>query len=133
MESLTWIAVAMAGLNLVDSIVTKILNFLAKSREEANRLQLAMQQTQIAVQSAKVEVKTNQNASDIATARMETKECQDSHKECRDELANVKAQLDASKVLHESQESRITSVERSVVKVAAALPATQLDDQPKKP
>src|ERR1700723_584933 len=130
MESMTWIAVAMAAINMVDSIVTKFLTFFQKRQEEENRKLLALQQSVMEVKTGKIEVKTNQNASDIATARMETQSCKEAHDDCKRELAELKAEAAAraaaAKDVHEVINSRVSSVEQSVVAVAAAIPPTSI-------
>ena len=85
---------------------------------------LALETARLAATAAKVEQKTNQNASDIVTARLETQQCREDHSNCQAELTKVKADLAAAKALHEAQASRIFSVEQSVVAVAAALPSS---------
>ena len=130
MESLTWIAVVMAAINTIDSIVTKVLNATQKMKEDANKTALALKTAELSATAAEVKTKMNQTASEIATVKMVAKENSDRDIECQKELAALKSSLESKdssiQTLHNGINSRIASVEASVVSIAASLPPTQL-------
>lgn len=120
---MTWIAVVMSTIAMLDSVVTKILNFLASDREKARATALALDQHKIAEKAAIVETKVDRNTLDTARVSQETRICQDAHNQCKNELEAVKAQLTTALT---EQRSRIEATEKTVVAVAAAMPAAQL-------
>lgn len=116
MESMTWIAVVMSAIAMIDSITTKLLSFFSNDREKQRALALALKTAEMDKRVTKQEDVTGRVSEEV-------RQWQIAHSQCNEQLVTIREQLAAARAEHTSTESRVASVEKSIVTVAAALPA----------
>jgi hypothetical protein len=113
-SALTWITCIMAAIAMIGTGIERLLGFLRDREKIRADNALAIKTAEIAAASAALAEKVKLN-----TLQMQA--CEVAHQRTSDELASVKADLAACTEKHNSTESRISSLEQSVVAVATAV------------